>query len=108
MRSITLACRLTSAPPGASTLRLAQTLDADSVIYGTYQVNGTQITATARILDIENLRESAPVSETAELSRLPDVINTIAWRVARQLDPHLPGSGTDLCCSGCKSASRCV
>ena len=79
-------------PTRASTLRLAQTLDADSVIYGTYQVNGTQITATARILDIVNLRESAPMVETAELSRLPDVINAIAWRVTRQLDPAYPGA----------------
>ena len=79
-------------PTRASTLRLAQTLDADSVIYGTYQVNGTQIMASARILDIVNLRESAPITETAELSRLPDVINAIAWRVTRQLDPSYAGA----------------
>ncbi len=79
-------------PTRASTLRLAQTLDADSVIYGTYQVSGTQITATARILDIVNLRESAPITETAELSRLPDVINAIGWQVTRRLDPTYAGA----------------
>ncbi len=74
-------------PTRASTLRLAQSLDADSVVFGTYQVDGTRITATARVLDITNLREGAPITESAELSRLPDAINAIAWRVTRQLDP---------------------
>ncbi len=74
-------------PTRASTLRLAQTLDADAVIFGTYQVEGTRITATARILDITNLRETGALVESADLNRLPDVINALAWRVARQLDP---------------------
>ncbi len=76
----------------ASMLRLAQTLDADSVIFGTYEVAGTQIRATARVLDMTNLRESGPLTETAELSRLPDAINALAWRVARQLDPAYSGA----------------
>ena len=77
-------------PTRASTLRLAQSLDADSVILGSYQVDGTRITATARILDIAQLRESAPIVEAAELDRLPDVINALAWRITRQLDPSYP------------------
>lgn len=74
-------------PTRASTLRLAQSLDADAVIFGTYSVDGTRITATARVLDMANLREGAPITESAELSRLPDAINAIAWRITRQLDP---------------------
>ncbi len=77
-------------PTRASTLRLAQTLDADTVVLGNYQVEGTRITATVRILDITNLRETAPIVESAELTRLPDVINAVAWRVVRQLDPAYP------------------
>ncbi len=77
-------------PTRAGTLRLAQELDVDSVVFGTYQVDGTTITATARVLDMSNLRESAPLTESAELSRLPDVINALAWRVTRQLDPSYP------------------
>ncbi len=82
-------------PTRAGTLRLAQSLDADSVIFGTYQVEGTRITATAHVLDIAGLRESAPITESAELSRLPDVINSIAWRITRQLEPaYLVGEET--------------
>lgn len=74
-------------PTRASTLRLAQTLDVDSVIFGSYQVTGDQITATARILDVGGLRESGPITETAPLSQLPTVLNTLAWQITRQLDP---------------------
>ncbi len=78
------------APTRASTLRLAQNLDADSVIYGSYQVTGDQITATARILDVAKLHESAAITETAPLSQLTSVINSLAWKVTQQLDPDYP------------------
>lgn len=77
-------------PTRASTLRLAQTLDADFVIIGTYQVDGARITAQAHVLDITNLRESPALQESADLSRLTDVANSLAWRITRQLDPKYP------------------
>ncbi len=82
-------------PPGfrptrAGTLRLAEALDVDSVVFGSYQVDGPRITATARVLDMANLRESPVLTESAELNRLPDVANALAWRIARQLDPAYP------------------
>ena len=77
-------------PTRASTLRLAQTLDADSVVFGSYQVDGSRITATARVLDMANLREGPVLTESAELSRLPDVANALAWRITRQLDATYP------------------
>ena len=77
-------------PTHASALRLAQTLDVDEVIFGTYQVTGTRITATARLLDVSKLHESMPLTESADLSHLTDVINSLAWRVVRQIDPKYP------------------
>jgi tetratricopeptide (TPR) repeat protein len=77
-------------PTHASALRLAQTLDVDDVIFGTYEVTGTRITATARLLDVSKLHESTPLTESADLSHLTDVINSLAWRVVRQIDPKYP------------------
>jgi tetratricopeptide (TPR) repeat protein len=74
-------------PSHASTLRLAQSLDADYVVLGTYRVDGTHITATAHVLDVPALKMGAPIVEQAELPRLADLINTLAWRVTRQVDP---------------------
>jgi tetratricopeptide (TPR) repeat protein len=74
-------------PSHASTLRLAQSLDANYVVLGTYRVDGTHIVATAHVLDVSNLRMGAPIVEQAELTRLADMINALAWRVTRQVDP---------------------
>ena len=74
-------------PTHASTLRLAQTLDADYVILGSYRVDGTHITASARVLDISGLKMGPLVEEQAELPRLADLLNALAWRLTKQLDP---------------------
>jgi len=77
-------------PSHASTLRLAQSLDADYVVMGTYRVDGAHITATAHVLDVPGLRMGAPIVEQAELTRLADLLNALAWRVTRQVDPAYP------------------
>ncbi len=77
-------------PTRASTIRLAQNLDADSVIIGSYASDGKRITITARILDINGLKLSGPIEEQADLPRLLDGINSLAWKLVRQFDPAYP------------------
>ena len=40
------------------------------------------------MLEVKNLRLSAPLQDSSELNRLFDVENAVAWKVARQIDPH--------------------
>jgi len=77
-------------PTRASTIRLAQNLDADSVIIGAYSSDGKRLTITARILDIPALKLSAPIEEQIDLPRLLDGINSLAWHLVRQIDPTYP------------------
>lgn len=77
-------------PTRASTIRLAQNLDTDSVIIGSYASDGKRITITARILDINGLKLSAPIDGQADLPRLLDGINSLAWKLVRQFDPAYP------------------
>jgi len=77
-------------PSRASTIRLAQNLDADSVILGTYKSDGTRLTIDARILDIGALRLSSPVEAQVDMPRLLDGINSVAWQLVRQIDPAYP------------------
>lgn len=81
-------------PSHASTLRLAQAVDAEYVVLGTYRVearpDGSHITAAARVLDVRNLKMSAPLEEQASLAHLADVLNSLAWRVTRQIAPAYP------------------
>ncbi len=75
-------------PTRATTIRIAQTLDADYVIVGSYTVSSGRISVQAQVLEINKLRLSAPLSDSSELNRLFDVENAIAWKIAKQVDPH--------------------
>ena len=80
-------------PSRATTLRIAQTLDADFVIVGSYNVINpgspdSRIEVQAQVLEVNQLRMSAPLEDSTEMSRLFDVENAIAWKVAQRMDPH--------------------
>jgi tetratricopeptide (TPR) repeat protein len=75
-------------PSRATTIRIAQNLDADFVIVGSYTVNNGRIAVQAQVLEVNKLRLSSPLTDSSELPRLFDVENAIAWKVARQIDPH--------------------
>jgi tetratricopeptide (TPR) repeat protein len=76
-------------PSRATTIRIAQTLDADYVIVGSYTVANGRIAVQAQVLEVEKLKLSAPLEDSSELPRLFDVENAIAWKIAKQIDPHL-------------------
>jgi tetratricopeptide (TPR) repeat protein len=75
-------------PSRATTIRIAQNLDADFVIVGSYNVTNGRISVQAQVLQVNQLKLSAPLQDSSELNRLFDVENAIAWKVAHQIDPH--------------------
>ena len=77
-------------PTRASAIRLAQTLDADYVIFGSYTTTGTTLNTTAQILDVTALKLGAQLNNQAELTHLLETLNGLAWQVTRQLDPTYP------------------
>ncbi len=86
-------------PTRATTIRMAQVLDANFVIIGSYSVqkipgNGTvnRITIQAKVLSIDALRLSSAIEDSAELPRLFDAENAVAWKIAGVLDPHFSAS----------------
>jgi tetratricopeptide (TPR) repeat protein len=74
-------------PSHATTIRIAQMLDADSVVLGYYTLSGDHFTATAQILDVKALKLSPTIQQEGDLKNLLGVLNGLAWRVAKQLDP---------------------
>jgi tetratricopeptide (TPR) repeat protein len=80
-------------PSRASTIKIAQTLDADYVVVGSFTVAdpGTpqsRIEVQAQVVEINQLRISEPIKEANTLPQLYDVENALAWQVARRMDPH--------------------
>ncbi len=75
-------------PSRATAIRIAQQLDANYVIVGSYNVADNKISVQAQVLDVNALHLSAPLTDSADLPRLFDAENAIAWRIARQIDPR--------------------
>jgi len=87
-------------PTRATTIRIADQLDANYVILGSYTVvpaagagaaagaAKNRIVIQARVLSMDSLRLSGVIEDSAELIRLFDVENAIAWKVASAMDPH--------------------
>jgi len=74
-------------PSRASALKLAQTLDADSIVVGSYTTEGTSIIAEASLVDVPDLRMMPAVSVRGEMRDLAGVFSALAWKLTRELDP---------------------
>lgn len=97
-------------PSRATTLRIAQTLDAEYVVVGHYSLQGaaarsagtqgagtkkggaqgTRVVAQAQVVQVNQLRMSAPVDDSIDLPHLLDLENAIAWKCARLIDSQFP------------------
>ena len=75
-------------PSRATTIQIARQLDANYVILGNFTVANNHISVQARALSIDELRLSPQVDDSADLPRLFDAENAVAWKVARAIDPH--------------------
>jgi tetratricopeptide (TPR) repeat protein/TolB-like protein len=74
-------------PSRATALKLAQTLDADSIVVGSYVTDGSGIIAEAQVVDVPHLRMSKAVTSRGEMKDLVEVFDSLAWELTRQLDP---------------------
>jgi tetratricopeptide (TPR) repeat protein len=74
-------------PSRATALKLAETLDADSIVVGSYLTDGTGIVAEARLVDVPHLRMTEAVTARGEMRDLISVFDSLAWKLTRQLDP---------------------
>lgn len=89
----------------ATLLKLGQTLDADMVCYGSYQItlptpnsqprDGT-IRISARFLDLRKLRDASEFSETGKLSDLSRLEEHMAWQAIHFLDPQTKVTAEEL------------
>jgi tetratricopeptide (TPR) repeat protein/TolB-like protein len=74
-------------PSRASSLKLAETLDADAIIVGSYMIDGSKIVAEAQIVDVPHLRMSQKITAQGEMRQMVPVFSSLAWKLTRQLDP---------------------
>lgn len=81
----------------ATLLKLGQTLDADHVCYGTFQIilptpdaqpRDGSIRITARFIDLRKLRDASEFSETGRLLDLSRLEEHLSWQAIQFLDPQ--------------------
>jgi tetratricopeptide (TPR) repeat protein len=87
-------------PSRASAIRLAQTLDADYVIVGSFSTSGSRFQIKAQVLKVDALHLSAPLQEEADITHLIDVLNSLAWGLAKQIDPQFAVSRSTFVAAG--------
>lgn len=74
-------------PSRATTFRIAQTMDADYVIIGSYTSQNKSISTQAQVLEVRLPSMTSPVVDSAPMERLLDLENAVAWKLARTMDP---------------------
>jgi tetratricopeptide (TPR) repeat protein len=76
-------------PTLATTFRIAQTLDAQYVVFGTYSIAGGQISVRARLLRINDPAIPPPLEVRGPLNQLITLEDQLAWQVANAIDPSI-------------------
>lgn len=74
-------------PSRATAFRIAQEMDADYVIFGSYDVSDGQLSSQAQVLDMRNVHMGPPLIEHNPLTKLLDTENILTWRAIRVMDP---------------------
>ena len=75
-------------PSRATIYRLAEQMDVDYAVLGSYSYNGAQLTATARLLDMRAQKILPPATESAPLSDLASLQSALAWDLVRLIRPN--------------------
>lgn len=75
-------------PSRASSLKLAQTLDADSIVVGSYRTDSSKIVTEAQVIDVPHLHMSQMVTAQGDIHDLIAVLDSLAWKLTRVMDPN--------------------
>ena len=70
-------------PSRATLYRIAEQMDVDYAVLGSYQYDGTRLTASAQLLDMRAPRLLPEVTESAPLAELATLQSALAWDLLR-------------------------
>lgn len=75
-------------PSRATIYRLAEQMDVDYAVLGSYSYNGARLTATAQLLDMRAQKILPPATESAPLSDFASLQSALAWDLVRLIRPN--------------------
>lgn len=74
----------------ATMLHIAEELDADYIVFGSFTSDGTNLTVNGRLLRVSPVALFPNATETGPLSSLMELHTKLAWRLLREADPRYP------------------
>jgi tetratricopeptide (TPR) repeat protein len=74
----------------ASMLHIAQDLDADYVVFGTFASDGSSLTVNSRLLRVNPIALLPAVRETGPLDSMMNLYTRITWRLLTSVDHNFP------------------
>lgn len=80
-------------PSRATLYRIAEQMDVDYVVVGSYTYNGQTFSGTAQVLDMKQLRLSSDMTNSGPLLNLINVQTALSWQVLKSILPETPGTG---------------
>ena len=75
-------------PSRATIYRIAEEMDADYVVMGSYTFASNVFTAHAQLLDMKKLHLYPPVESSGPLANLIDLQTMLAWEVLQEMPAH--------------------
>ena len=80
-------------PSRATLYRIAEQMEVDYVVLGSYNYDGQTFSCTAQVLDMKNLRLSNDLKNSGPLLNLIEVQTALSWQVLKSILPETPGTG---------------
>ena len=74
-------------PSRAMVIRIAQEMDVDYVVLGSFSYDGSVFSTSAQVLDVKSLHLRPMVSGSGPLPQLVLIQSSISWDLLRDLDP---------------------
>src|SRR5271165_4064149 len=72
-------------PSRATIYRVAEQMDADYVVLGSYNFDGNTFSATAQLLDMKKLHLYPAAQSSGALANLIDIQTALAWELLKQM-----------------------
>lgn len=79
-------------PSRATLYRIAEQLDANYLVFGSYRFDGQTFTAEAQLLDMKQLRLSRTLQASGPLVNLIDIQTQLAWELLNLIRPQPAGA----------------
>lgn len=82
----------TAKPSRATIFQMAQQIDADYVVMGSYNFDGNTFTVHSQVMDLGRLKLSPDMAESGPLTSLINIQTALAWDISYTLDSLLGAS----------------